>query len=471
MPILQHTAVCSGGKVLMKRPSLRILCPNGHLGFGPIKTESFYRGLEAKPDYIIADSGSSDVGPTPLATDTSASPLAWQKHDLEHMLLAARRLGVPLIIGSSGDTGTNSRVDLYVSLIKEIALRYRLPRFKVGYFYSEVDKDFIRGKMEQGLAISGLDGRGNLTFSELEATERIVAVAGVHPYIQLLDMGAQVIIGGRSSDSAIFAAPAIWMGFDPGLSYLLGKILECASFCAEPYGAKESVLGEIFAKEIRVSAMHPGQRCTVASVAGHAMYERSNPFYEYVLGGMLDMSGCRYEQYDERTTRITGPRFVPADRLLVKLEGAGRVGERYLGIVGIRDPYVIANIDRAIGWAKEQVRERFGDQGYELYYHVYGRNAIMGELEPLKDRLPHEVCVVVEAVSSQREVAEEVAMIASRQLFYARLPELKGTAGAAAFLVDEVLLARPACRWTINHVMPLSDPLELFPIYLTEAGV
>ena len=26
------------------------------------------------------------------------------------------------------------------------------------------------------------------------------------------------------------------------------------------------------------------------------MYERSNPYYEYVAGGTLDMSECRYEQ-------------------------------------------------------------------------------------------------------------------------------------------------------------------------------
>ena len=36
------------------------------------------------------------MGPIPLATDTSTSPLGWQTHDLEHMLLASRELGVPM---------------------------------------------------------------------------------------------------------------------------------------------------------------------------------------------------------------------------------------------------------------------------------------------------------------------------------------------------------------------------------------
>ena len=188
----------------------------------------------------------------------------------------------------------------------------------------------------------------------------------MHPYIELLDLGADVIIGGRSSDCAIFAAPAIRRGFPEALAYFFGKVLECASFCAEPYGGKESVIGEITMEDVKVTAMLPEQRCTVASVAGHAMYERTNPFYEYFLGGHIDMRECLYEQYDERTTRVTGPHYVPAP-MRVKLEGAGKIGERYVGIVGVRDPYTIAHIDDVIAWARQQVRERFGDTGYELH--------------------------------------------------------------------------------------------------------
>ena len=45
----------------------------------------------------------------------------------------------------------------------------------------------------------------------------------------------------------------------------------------------------------------------------------------------------------------------------MKLEGSGKVGERFVGMVGVRDPYTIAHIDAVIGWARGQVRERFGD--------------------------------------------------------------------------------------------------------------
>jgi hypothetical protein len=112
----------------------RIICPNGHLGFAPLKPDSFALGVAARPHFIATASRSDHIGPGPARHCTS--PLAWQTHDLEAMLLAARRIGVPMLIGSAGDTGSNSRVDLYVRIIRELAAKHRLPRFRLGYYYS-----------------------------------------------------------------------------------------------------------------------------------------------------------------------------------------------------------------------------------------------------------------------------------------------------------------------------------------------
>jgi hypothetical protein len=83
------------------RSANHIVCPNGHLGFAPIKTGSFQIGCHCEPDLIYADSGSCDVGPVPLGADISSSPLQWQVDDLETMMLASRRLGVPMIAGEN----------------------------------------------------------------------------------------------------------------------------------------------------------------------------------------------------------------------------------------------------------------------------------------------------------------------------------------------------------------------------------
>jgi len=353
-----------------------ILCPTGHLGFTPLEKASFLAGCELKPDFIIADSGSCDIGPYPLGADGQASPVAWQRHDLEIMLLAARRLGVPMIVGSASDTGTDRGVDQFAALIREIAAEHGLAPFRMATIKSEQTREAMLARLQSGVPISGLDGRADADPAVLARTDRIVAVMGAEPIAAALREGAEVVIAGRASDCALFAAPLLNAGMSPATAYYAGKLMECASFCCEPFMGKESILGRIREDDIRVTAMHPGQRCTPASLASHAMYERRNPYREYVASGYVDMSNCRYEQVDERTTRASGATFVPAARPMVKLEGAGKVGERCLAVVGIRDPYTIENIDKAIAWARARLAERFGppeQAGWQVFYHLYER--------------------------------------------------------------------------------------------------
>src|SRR5690606_25154084 len=249
-----------------------------------------------------------------------------------------------------------------------------------------------------------------------------------------------------------------------------GKVLECASFCAEPYGAKESVIGTITHEDVKVTAMHPEQRCTVASVAGHAMYERANPYYEYFAGGMLDMKDCTYEQYDEKTCRITGAKYYPAEQIKVKLEGSGKVGEKFIGIAGVRDPYTLQHIDDVIHYARAQTEKEFQGKEYHLHFHMFGKNGVMREMEPVKNITPHELGIVVEGIAKDKTLAEELTLFATRQIFYARLPEVKGTAGTAAYLIDDVIYAVPAYEWTMNHTVPVKDPLELFDVHIEDVN-
>src|SRR3546814_8598039 len=77
-----------------------------------------------------------------------------------------------MIIGSAGDTGANSRVDRYVAMIKELAAEHGLKKFKLGYFYSEVEREWLRAEMRAGNVVQGLDGFADLSEEELDATDR-----------------------------------------------------------------------------------------------------------------------------------------------------------------------------------------------------------------------------------------------------------------------------------------------------------
>ena len=39
-----------------------------------------------------------------------------------------------------------------------------------------------------------------------------------------------------------------------------------------------------------------------------------------------------------------------------------------------------------------------------------------------------------------------------------------------AGLTDEILQSGDACRWTLNHTIPVGDPLELFERHLIQVG-
>ncbi len=224
--------------VVTPKESLRVLISTGHLGTAPSGVESFLAGMDSHPDYVVADGGSADPGPVYLGADIELGHFV--RDELELFVTECRKRGIPLIIGSAGDTGSNRGVDHFVELIQEIATEHNLPKFKIGYFYSEVPAELIKGKIAKGERVVGLGGFPDLTAEEVDQAARIVAVAGVHPFIKLLEMSADVIVAGRCGDINFTAAPCIHAGFPDALAYHMGKMIECASLVAEPFMGKET---------------------------------------------------------------------------------------------------------------------------------------------------------------------------------------------------------------------------------------
>ena len=80
---------------------IRILSPTDVLGSGFVEN-SFEAALARKPHFIGCDAGSTDPGPSHLGSGVPAVPRAAMKRDLRLALLGARRLNIPLLVGSAG---------------------------------------------------------------------------------------------------------------------------------------------------------------------------------------------------------------------------------------------------------------------------------------------------------------------------------------------------------------------------------
>ena len=246
---------------------------------------------------------------------------------------------------------------------------------------------------------------------------------------------------------------------------------------------KESVLGSVVPGKTAVDIfpLHPGQRCTPRSIAGHAMYERSDPYFEHVAGGCVNMSNTDYEQLpDGRTCRADGALWQKDQAIRVKIEGAGVVGPRRLSLIGLTDPYSIAHVDQMMAWARQKLVDRFGDAlmaKYEIHYHLFGSGqavSIPASVAAAATDAPKELGIAVEVVcrgsTEDAKVLDELATLAARNLFYARLPRAKGTAGAAALMSDDVLVSTPACEWTLSHLMEVDTTHALHRRTLETVG-
>ena len=447
---------------------LKILTPVGMLGYG-FSLDHFWDGIEAGADAIVIDSGSTDNGPQELALGLRTCSRSAYLRDLEPMLEAAATRKIPLLIGSAGGTGTNAQVDFMMGLVREIAAA-KGHRFKAAAIYADVPKDLVKRRLAEG-RIGPCGPVPPLTEADVDDAVNIVAQMGVEPFSKALEEAPDldVIIAGRAYDPAPYAALCLQRGFDPGVAWHMGKIMECGGVCAEPKGGV--ILATVRADSFDLVPMTPGSRCTPLSVAAHTLYEKTRADLLAGPGGVLDLNAATYEPLDARTVRVRDSVFRPVP-YTVKLEGAKIVGYRTVFIGGVRDPILIGQIDVYL----EQVRKyatghhpalRSGEA--QLIFHVYGKNGVMGELEPLKHVTPHEVCILGEAIAPTQELASAICSTARIAALHAPYPGQLATGGNMAFpltpMENEI---GPVCAFNLYHLMEVDSPTDMFPIRYLE---
>lgn len=440
------------------------IAPSGSMGSG-YNQMAFERALEANPHFIGQDAGSTDMGPYYHGTGKTFLPLSTYRYDVSIMLRAARARRIPLIIGSALTSGANCSLEQAAGMVRDLAREHGLS-FRMALITAEIDKAELKRRMRAS-PFESIGPAGALTEATIDRCGPIVAQMGVEPFIRALDAGAEVIVAGRACDDAIFAAMPIMQGYDVGLSLHCGKILECAGLSAIPVDLAEPLIGRVRRDHFEVEPGHPAHRCTTVSVAGHSLYERGDFAIQPGPGGVNDLTDAVYTQLDERRVKVTGSRFVRDKVFRVKLEGAEQVGFRSIVLTGIRDPIMIGHLDELIAEVRERAQARFqlAERGVHLNLSVYGRDAVMGKLEPDRAHVPHEVALLIDAVAPDQDLATAVAMFVRGTLQHASYPGIVNTAGNMAYPFSPFgVPVGPAYRFAVYHLMPLADPCEIFPV-------
>src|SRR5256885_8853287 len=111
-------------------------------------------------------------------------------------------------------------------------------------------------------------------------------------------------------------------------------------------------------------------RCTPQSVASHTLYENADPFELKEPSGTLRTDKARYEAISDRAVRVSGSEFMHAPEYTIKLEGVRRVGYSTILMGGVRDAYILAQIDSWLAQLDDNIRTRIrntvGDRPYEI---------------------------------------------------------------------------------------------------------
>lgn len=444
---------------------LRVVGPVGILGYG-VNADSLKRAMAMEPHFIGVDSGSTDCGPYYLGAGDMYQSRKMYKRDMRLLLLAARRAGIPLVVGSAGLAGSRPHVAWAREILNEIAFEEEL-HFRLAVIHSDQDKDYLARAQGEG-RVRSFPGAPALTPETIRACGPLVAQMGIQPYLKALDGGAEVILAGRSCDSAIFASYCIWKGFDRGLSLHLGKLLECAAMSAMPPTGRDVIVGVMRRDHFLLTSPNPARTVTPASVAGHMIYEVEHPYLQEEPEGTLDFTDVTMRAEGD-ATHISGSRFTSRPVPTLRFEGAELRGYRSFIIGATRDPFLIEQIDGYVEACSEQICELEANQrDFELDWKIYGRNGVMGCMEPLRNHANHEVGILAQVLAPTQDRAHDIAALLEARMIGVAYAGAKTRTAHIAFPFSPLVSDNgPVYRFGVLHIVDLKsrdDLLQLFPI-------
>ncbi len=447
-----------------------ILVPSGMLGAG-FSPGTITRGISLGADVITVDGGSTDSGPYYLGTGTAKTTERAVRRDLRLLLAAASSAGIPLVVGSCGTGGTDSGVNWVAGLVNAICVEDGLD-LTIAKIFSEQQADRLITKLERG-RIHALPPSAPLDAATLARCTHIAAMMGHEPIEQALRAGANVVLAGRATDTAVSAAFALMRGMPPGLTWHAAKIIECGGQCTT-----DPRSGGVFARidhgGFTIEPLDPDAACTPTSVAAHMLYETVSPYTMREPGGTIAVADAVYTAVDERIVRVEGSRFEPAEQYTVKLEGAAITGYETVSFAGIRDPQVLRSIDEWAGFFTKTLTERVETvleleaDSWAADLRLYGYNAILGDLEQ-SPATPAEVGVMLLVNAEDQETATAISKLADPLLLHLPLPAMHYLP-SFAFATSPAHIDRGAAyEFVLNHVVEVDSPTEMFRLEMTNA--
>ena len=443
--------------------NVKVFVPYGAVGLNCTE-EAFEAGLAMKPDIISSDAGSTDSGPYYLGSGHGKYSIRDVKRDVKRMVLGAHKLGIPMTIGSAGTCGSDEGVDTVYALIQEICEEAGIHK-KIAKIYSQQDIEVIKQKYRDG-KINALHGAPEISEKTFDECSTIVALLGAEAYEEAFKNGADIIIGGRATDTAVIAAYPLMKGCDPASCWHAAKTVECGGVCTSA-GLQGGVFMEVDENGFTIKSVQPGSTVSAYSVSAHLIYENSNPIQLTEPGIMIDTKNSTYTELSDTAVRVEGTtiEYLP---YTLKLEGSGPVGYQTVSMAGIRDRKVMQNPMKWIDAVSKAGIEKLEKAGisrdsYHFWLRPYGYNGVSG-MEVPESYVPNEVLMMLTVTADTQEMATQIAKAFNPLLLHYNMFEGKQMP-SYAFIFSPAEMERGAIyEFKLYHTVSAENPLELVRI-------
>lgn len=332
--------------------------------------------------------------------------------------------GIKLITNAGGLNPEGARLE-----VMRVAKQLGISRLKIGV----ATGDDLFHRLDE-LERAGVDLSDTDTGRPLEEVrDRLLfasAYLGARPIVEALEQGADVVITGRTTDTAQFLAPAVfelgwrWDDWDKlAQGLVLGHLMECSgqvtggNFSGDWWNIEDLdrigyPLAEVSEDGSFVITKAPGTggRVSVDTVREQLLYEIHDPRRYITPDAIVDLTTVRLEDDGPDRVKVSGAKGSPAPPTLKAIMGYSN-GFMGMGMVGFSWPNALSKAKRAADIVRKQA-DRMGIQYEEFSADFLGVNALHGPAAPILDEdFINEVFLRVTIRTKDRAEAEKIGRL------------------------------------------------------------
>lgn len=338
---------------------------------------------------------------------------------METLLPYVKEKGIKLITNAGGINPEGAREEVY-----RVAKKLGISGIKVGIATGDNIYPYLEDWEKNGVDFK----QYNNDESYAAIKNRLLfasAYLGAKPIVEALKEGADIVVTGRTTDTAQFLAPLIYeLGWDEedwdklAQGILLGHLMECSgqasggNFSGDWWNvANMENIGYLVAEvsedgsAFLTKPENTGGRVSVDTLKEQFLYEIHDPSTYITPDVIADFSDVRFTQEADNVVRVSGVKGRPRPATLKAIMGYenGYMGQ---GLIGYSWPNAFSKAKKADEIIRKQL-ELYGIEVEDILTEYVGYNSIHGPLaRPIDEENLNEIYLRLAVRTKDKKTAD-----------------------------------------------------------------